>query len=83
VTVIWIASIGLALLAIVDGMRRPESEWLAADRDRAWWMGIIGMLGLCGLGILGLVAYGAGVLPRLGRATGQRSDDAFRKRDGR
>lgn len=76
---VWLLSAACAALVFVDALRRPQSTWFAADRDRGWWLATVGVMGVFGLGPLGLLAYAIGVLPRLGGDSRQRVDDAFRK----
>jgi hypothetical protein len=66
-----------ALVALADEIRRPASAWVAADRNRGFWITITIVLGLLGCGVLVAVAYLLIVIP--GFAAGDRVDSAFRK----
>ncbi|GAA4035383.1 hypothetical protein GCM10023063_19820 [Arthrobacter methylotrophus] len=50
---------------------RPSSAWLAADRNRSFWLMLLAIIGLMGvLGIAADVAFLIGVLPRMSATTG-------------
>ncbi|GAA2145773.1 hypothetical protein GCM10009825_38800 [Arthrobacter humicola] len=50
----------------VYAFTRPSSAWLAADRNRSFWLVLLAILGLMGvLGIAADVAFLVGVLPRM------------------
>ena len=58
----YLANIAVFIFAFT----RPSSTWLSADRNRTYWLMLIGIIGL--LGVLGLIADAAfliGVLPRM------------------
>ena len=66
-------------LAVFDAYRRPQSQWVAADRDRSWWTMMIVMLSLFALGpVIGLV-YLVALVPRFSRESGYETD-GFEKR---
>ncbi len=65
--VVLVVSFVLGAVAWADQLRRPESRWLAAGRDRGWWTGITAALTLLGLGALPALAYAVLALPRLVR----------------
>jgi hypothetical protein len=48
--------------AFLDGFRRPSSQWIEADRNRGFWLGMIVVLN-----VLGVAAYLLFVLPRFPR----------------
>ena len=65
----------LGWVAAVDCLRRPHLQWVAADRQRAFWVVM-----LIFLGPLMVWIYLIGVLPRLNSASGAAADDQrFRK----
>lgn len=66
-TAYFYASWACTAILFIDGMRRPESAWVIADRSRAGWLGFSVPMGLIGLGPFCLLAYAVGVLPRFGR----------------
>lgn len=55
-TVLW----GIALVFVVDAIRRPSSQWTGADRNRTFWVMMLLLLGP-----LTLLIYLVGVFPRL------------------
>jgi hypothetical protein len=65
--------------AIVDALRRPQAQWVAADRNRSWWAGTMIVCTLFGLGpVIGLI-YLLAVAPGFSRE--QRYDTGgFEKR---
>ena len=74
---------GLAVLcwvltgaAFIDAVRRPGSDWVDADRRRAFWIVMIAMLN-----VFGAIAYALLVLPRM---TGRKAsvDSGFTKGAG-
>lgn len=67
---ILIFDIGLA----VDAARRPASVWAAADRQKVFW---VALLAICG--ILVVIPYLIGVLPRLVQAGREMSGSPFGK----
>jgi hypothetical protein len=69
--IIVIVDIGLA----VDAGRRPASAWAAADRKKSYWVPMLAIFG-----ILFVVPYLIGVLPRLNEAARHPVDSAFEKR---
>jgi hypothetical protein len=78
----WIQAIVAALL-IVDMYRRSESAWAAADRQRFFWAGLVGVAALFGAGPIAIGAYLLLAFPRL--QPGASADpfpisEAFRKR---
>ncbi len=75
--ILYAVSLALAAAALVDQLRRDESAWVAAGRDRGWWSGVTAALGLLGCGAPIALLYLVGVLPRFGRRPG--ADPAFRK----
>jgi hypothetical protein len=54
-----LALYGIAALAFVDGVRRPASQWLEADRNRGYWLTAIVLLN-----VVGALLYLVFVLPR-------------------
>ena len=79
VTLYLIFAYVCGVATIIDAVRRPQAQWVAADRDRTWWVGGIVVCTLFAVGpIIGLV-YLVGVVP--GFAREQRYDtDSFKKR---
>lgn len=50
---------------------RPSASWLAADRNRSYWLTVLAVCGvLGGLGLVADVAFLAMVLPRMLRNRG-------------
>ena len=56
ITVLFLA---IAAAGVIDAARRPASQWVAADRNRAFWIVMMVFLN-----ILGVVAYVIAVVPR-------------------
>jgi hypothetical protein len=77
ITTVLLASYALSVLQIAHMYRRSQSDWVAADRSRGWWLTMTVCLGMFGLGLLTAVIYVVGVLPRFAAATP--IDDAFRR----
>jgi uncharacterized iron-regulated membrane protein len=77
VTVIWAVSLIVSGLVVVDELRRPASEWTAADRNRGYWVGLTVTAGFLFLGVLAALVYAVALVPRFAMA--QDSDSAFRK----
>jgi uncharacterized iron-regulated membrane protein len=77
VTAIWIISLLSGGVALGDQLRRPASEWVAADRDRSYWVSLTAIGSLFCLGLVAAIAYLMSVVPHLGGAGGP--DKAFRK----
>ncbi|HEV7493340.1 hypothetical protein [Baekduia sp.] len=77
VTALWIISLLSGGVALGDQLRRPASEWVAADRDRSYWVSLTIIASLFCLGLIAAAAYLMSVVPQLGGAGGP--DKAFRK----
>lgn len=69
-TVLWILSLLAGGLTAIDQLRRPASQWVAADRDRSFWVTMTVLGGLLYLGIVAAIVYAVTLLPLLGRAPG-------------
>ena len=55
----------------VYAVTRPGSAWLAADRNRSFWLVLLAILGFIGVpGLAADVAFLVGVLPRMLAAAG-------------
>jgi hypothetical protein len=78
ITGVLVISYLAAAAALADQLRRPASEWAAADRNRGWWISMTVFLGLFACGIFIAPAYLVGVVPRFSSQVAV--DDAFRKR---
>lgn len=61
---IYITSVVAAALALVDQLRRPQSAWVSADRDRGWWTTFTVLCGVFALGVVFALIYLIGVVPR-------------------
>lgn len=74
--VAWLV-IAICWVIALDGIRRSSAEWLAADRQRSFWI-----LFLIILGPLFVIPYLVGVLPKLVSA-GRRgvADPQFMKKE--
>ena len=70
----WIIII-LNIALAVDAGRRPASDWAAADRNKAFWVVLLALLG-----IVAFVPYVIGVLPRLAEAGRASRGSPFDKR---
>ncbi len=68
--IIFIFDIALA----IDAARRPASVWAAADRRKAYWVGILAVFGF-----LAFIPSFIGVLPRLMQAGRESSAMPFQK----
>jgi Phospholipase_D-nuclease N-terminal len=51
--------------AFIDAVRRPASQWVEADRNKAFWLTMIVILN-----VVGVVAYVITVVPRFPRGAG-------------
>jgi hypothetical protein len=72
VTILWL---GIEVLGILDALRRSDSEWRHADRDRPFWVVFMFFLGP-----IAVAPYLMFVWPRFpGRATREKSN-TFLKR---
>lgn len=65
----------VGVAAIVHSATRARSEWVAADRDRGWWLGLLVTGTFLAAGPLVALAYGLGVVPRFRQGV----NDAFRR----
>lgn len=77
ITALWLVSLLAGLVTIGDMLRRPASEWVAADRDRSYWVTMAALGGFMCLGLVAGAVYLMSVVPRLGGGAGP--DPAFRK----
>lgn len=73
---LWIVSLVAAALTVADQLRRPASEWTAADRDRGFWVTWTVIAGFLCLGFVAAIVYAIGVAGRFGHA--QQVDPGFR-----
>jgi hypothetical protein len=64
-------------LALVHALTRPPSAWVEADRNKGYWVGILIILTVIGLGIVIGPIYGFGVVPRF---SGPGAPSEFEKR---
>lgn len=69
----WLILIFNIALAI-DAARRPASVWAAADRQKAFWVVMLAVLG-----VLVVIPYLIGVLPRLIQAGHEATGSPFEK----
>lgn len=69
--IIFIFDIALA----IDAARRPASVWAAADRRKAYWVGLLAIFGF-----IAFIPYFIGVLPRLTQAGRESGGMPFQKR---
>ncbi|MEQ1702327.1 MAG: hypothetical protein ABMA25_19630 [Ilumatobacteraceae bacterium] len=80
ITIVWIVTV----IVTIDAWRRPRTQWLAADRNRGWWLSGLTVSSLMLLpAIVFVPAYLFGVLPVFAspRASAGRSAvDEFRRR---
>jgi len=51
--------------AFVDAVRRPASQWIEADRNKAFWLTMIVILN-----VIGVAVYVIAVVPRFPRGPG-------------
>ena len=65
----------VGLATVIDIFRRPQLEWVKADRNRGYWKFLAILLGLFGMGLIVGVAYAILVLPRFGSSGPSTSDD--------
>jgi hypothetical protein len=70
VAVCWMVTI----VAFIDAIRRPASDWASADRNRAFWLVM-----LVFLNAIAAVCYALFIVPRFSRAAAN-IDSAFLKR---
>jgi hypothetical protein len=72
---IGIAWLAIAALGVLDGLRHSSAEWAYADRDRAFWVIFLGVLGP-----LFAIPYLLMVRPRFPDHEAKRQSDQFLKR---
>lgn len=58
----------------VDAGRRPASDWAAADRRKAFWVTWLAIFG-----VIVVIPYAVGVLPRLIQARNESAASPFAK----
>ena len=66
---VWLLSIVVGGVAVIDCLRRPQSEWVTADRARSAWVTWIVLGAIFCLGVPMGVVYLVAVVPRFGRRT--------------
>lgn len=79
---ILVISFLAGLATAIDIFRRPQHEWVKADRNRGYWKFLAILLVLFGMGLLFGVAYAILVLPRF-RSSGPVTSDDFSSDDFR
>lgn len=77
ITAIFVISYLIGAVTVLDEMRRPHSAWVAADRNRGWWITTSVIFGIAGCGLFMGIAYLVGVLPGLSQSGAV--DPSFRK----
>jgi hypothetical protein len=70
----WLCGVAV----VVDAVRRPHAQWVAADRDRGWWVATIVACSIFGLGPMAAGTYLVAIVPGFSRAAGYDSGE-FRK----
>jgi hypothetical protein len=63
VTALFYANVALGIFAALDAIRRPSSAWVAADRDKGWW--VTGLICFSWFGVVTAPLYALVLLPRL------------------
>jgi hypothetical protein len=69
----WIIVVIDVLLAL-DAARRPASVWVAADRNKVFWVTLLALFG-----VVMVIPYGIAVFPRLVEAGRANVGSEFRK----
>jgi hypothetical protein len=54
--------------AVFDALRRPHGQWVAADRNRGWWVTTIVTCGVFGLGPIVGAIYLLAIVPGFSRS---------------
>lgn len=66
-TAIIVGSYIINVVVLVYAASIPSARWLAADRNKYFWIVLIGMIGLTSVGGLFVdIAFFVGVVPRMG-----------------
>jgi hypothetical protein len=69
-TGVIVASYIVNAIVLVYAISVPSARWLAADRDKFFWVLLIGIFGLAAVaGVIVDVAFLIGVAPRFGPAS--------------
>ena len=75
ITFLVILSYASGIVAILHGLAKPASEWVAADRNRGYWLTMMVTGTVVGVGLIATAFYVVGVVPRY--ASGE--ENVFRK----
>jgi hypothetical protein len=68
VIAVFLVPFGLSLVCLVDAVRRPVVAWVAADRNKGWWVGALVVSAMIVIPAPVIVpAYLLGVLPMFPR----------------
>jgi len=66
-TAVLVASYIVNAIVFIYAVNVPSSRWLAADRNKSFWVLLIGVVGLAAVaGIVVDIAFFIGVVPRFG-----------------
>lgn len=75
--VVVLAYLALAM-TLVDAFRRPDNAWAEADRQKGFWVAILGMsVFFIPMALVLIPAYLLGVLPRM--SSNSEIPDPYRK----
>ncbi|MFI4991566.1 MAG: PLDc N-terminal domain-containing protein [Solirubrobacterales bacterium] len=74
---IGVLLIVVAAVAFLDAVRRPPSQWIEADRNRAFWLVMIVLMN-----VIGVVAYLIAVVPRFPRGAGTTAAELLKPSSG-
>ena len=76
-TVFFVFSYAIGVIAIIHALTRPSHAWVDADKNRPYWIIWMVMATLIGMGVLIGALYGIIVVPGFSNSSGSAE---FRKR---
>ncbi len=74
-TAILVVSYLVGAAVLFDALRRPAASWVAADRERGFWLGVLGALSVFGLGLVAAALSLCFLVPAFARTASAHSGD--------
>ena len=72
----WWIGAALSLIGLIHALTRPQRAWIAADRNKGYWVGSLAIGILVGwAGFISAIAYLVGAVPGMSRAVTDRRFD--------